>query len=198
MRTGFGICPGARMQTGFQSNSQERVPGRMKFDLVEAMAVAIESPQLRRELVGIEPELNGFRPAQRATQRVEFSAGPRCTLPLHRLTQNDIAREQIIGLKRRGLVPHLEHRGRVSRQRTLALYQSNQGNSATCSNPIVSGHPMTRFMFWMAWPEAPFTKLSSAEMTIARPGMRSLATPMKVMFEPRTWRVWGVSPNGST
>ena len=33
---------------------------------------------------------------------------------------------------------------------------------------------------------------------IMRPGMRSAATPMNVMFEPRTWRVCGNSPNGST
>ena len=33
---------------------------------------------------------------------------------------------------------------------------------------------------------------------MARPAMRSAATPMKVMFEPRTWRVCGTVPNGST
>ena len=36
------------------------------------------------------------------------------------------------------------------------------------------------------------------EITIARPGTRSWATPMKVMLEPRTWRVCGVWPNGRT
>ena len=33
---------------------------------------------------------------------------------------------------------------------------------------------------------------------MARPLMRSAARPMKVMLEPRTWRVCGISPNGST
>jgi len=30
-----------------------------------------------------------------------------------------------------------------------------QGNSATCSSPIVSGKPSIRFMFCTAWPDAP-------------------------------------------
>src|SRR5579884_4218362 len=29
------------------------------------------------------------------------------------------------------------------------------GNSAICSRPMVSGQPITRFIFWIAWPEAP-------------------------------------------
>ena len=33
---------------------------------------------------------------------------------------------------------------------------------------------------------------------MARDSTRSAATPMKVMLEPRTWRVCGISPNGST
>ena len=33
---------------------------------------------------------------------------------------------------------------------------------------------------------------------MARPAMRSLATPRKVMLEPRTCRVCGICPNGST
>ena len=72
------------------------------------------------------------------------------------------------------------------------------GNSATCSNPMVSGKPSMRFMFCTAWPDAPLVRLSSAEPIMARPAMRSAATPMKVMLEPRTWRVCGSAPNGST
>src|ERR1700686_4086663 len=76
--------------------------------------------------------------------------------------------------------------------------ERTQGNSATCSSPIVSGKPSIRFMFCTAWPDAPLVRLSSAEPMMARPGMRSAATPMKVMLEPRTCRVCGVLPNGST
>ena len=60
------------------------------------------------------------------------------------------------------------------------------GNNATCSSPVVSGRPSITFIFCTAWPDAPFVRLSSAETIMARPGMRSAATPMKVMFEPRT------------
>ncbi len=51
------------------------------------------------------------------------------------------------------------------------------GNSAICSSPIVSGNPNIRFMFWIACPAEPFTRLSSVEMTIARFLMRSATTP---------------------
>src|SRR2546423_751907 len=37
-------------------------------------------------------------------------------------------------------------------------------------SPAVSFQPMDRFRFWMAWPAAPFTRLSRAEKTTARPG----------------------------
>ena len=34
--------------------------------------------------------------------------------------------------------------------------------------PVVSGRPMMRFMFWMAWPAAPLPMLSITEETIRR------------------------------
>lgn len=34
------------------------------------------------------------------------------------------------------------------------------GNRACCNKPVSSGIPMTTFRFWMACPEAPFTRLS--------------------------------------
>ena len=51
-------------------------------------------------------------------------------------------------------------------------------------------------MFCTAWPDAPFTRLSSAEPIIARPGIRSDTTPMNVMLEPRTCRAME-APNRS-
>src|SRR4030095_12575128 len=41
---------------------------------------------------------------------------------------------------------------------------------AQTGSPAVSGRPAARFRFWMAWPAAPFTRLSSAANTTARPG----------------------------
>ncbi len=52
------------------------------------------------------------------------------------------------------------------------------GNSAICSSPMVSGNPSIRFMFWIACPAEPFTRLSSTEITIARFLMRSANTPI--------------------
>ena len=46
-------------------------------------------------------------------------------------------------------------------------------------------------------PRAPATSVF-ADTMMARPGKRSLASPMKVRLEPRMWRVCGVWPNGRT
>jgi len=51
------------------------------------------------------------------------------------------------------------------------------GNIGCCNSPVVSSRPHIRFMFWMAWPLEPLTRLSMAAMTMARPGMRSGKTP---------------------
>src|SRR5215471_3210843 len=109
------------MQPGFESDAEQLVPCRVKFDLVKAMAIAVESAQLRRELVGIEPELNGFRPAEPCTQGVQLALSPRRPFPPDRVTQNNVAREQIIGLKRRRLVLHLEHRRQKSPGKDAAI-----------------------------------------------------------------------------
>ena len=63
---------------------------------------------------------------------------------------------------------------------------------------MVSGRPSIRLAFWIAWPEEPLVRLSSAENTITRPGRRSAITPRCTKFEPRTCRVAGASPSGST
>ena len=72
---------------------------------------------------------------------------------------------------------------RALARRVLALpaadpLLSSHGNSAICSSPAVSGSPNIRFMFWIACPAEPFTRLSSTEMTMARFLMRSANTPI--------------------
>src|ERR1017187_2364935 len=46
------------------------------------------------------------------------------------------------------------------------------------NSPSVSGQPSIRFMFWMAWPAAPLTRLSMALTTTARLVGASKATPI--------------------
>src|SRR5215471_7276424 len=134
------------MQAGGESDREQFVPGRMKFDLVQTMTITIERAQLRRESVGIEAEPDGFRLAERRAQVGQLAFCPACTFALHGLTEHSVAGEQIIELERRRLVLDLEHPDKASGKDAL-LYQSNHGKRATCSSPIVSGQPMTRFMF---------------------------------------------------
>ena len=61
------------------------------------------------------------------------------------------------------------------------------------SKPSVSGSPSMRFMFWTAWPAAPFTRLSMALTTIARPVLASSVTPISqklVRATPRRSGMW--------
>src|SRR5215471_3082770 len=134
------------MQTVGESDREQFVPGGMEFDLVPAMTITIERAQLRRESVGIEAEPDGFRLAERRAQGGQLALCPARTFALHGLTEHSVAGEQIIGLERRRLVLDLEHPDKASGKDAL-LYQSNQGNRATCSSAIVSGQPITRFMF---------------------------------------------------
>ena len=55
-----------------------------------------------------------------------------------------------------------------------------------------------RFMFWIAWPDEPLTRLSKVETRMARPGSRSSNTPSRQKLEPRTCRVAGAVPAGTT
>src|SRR6476659_9680037 len=134
------------MQTVGESDREQFMPGRMEFDLVQAMTITVERAQLRRESVGIEAEPDGFRLAERRAQGGQLAFCPACTFALHGLTEHSVAGEQIIGLERRRLVLDLEHPDKASGKDAL-LYQSNHGNRANCSSPFGAGQPMTMFMF---------------------------------------------------
>src|SRR6185437_9584075 len=201
MRARLRIGPRARMQAALQRQSHQRVPCGMKLDLIQTMTETVEGLELRWKTVGGEAERDGLRQAELTAEAGQPALAPVGAFARDGLTQHEVAGEEVVAFERRRLVLDLEHVPSSSRSRpgrTRLMHATIHGNSATWSRPVVSGQPMIRFMFWIAWPDAPFTRLSSAAIMIARPSRRSLATPMKVMLEPRTCRVCGVSPNGST
>ena len=133
VRTRFRLRPRARMQAGAQRDRQQFMPGRMEFDLIDAVTVAVEGTQGRRILVGVEAELDGLRLAQRRAERLQPVFRPARLLARDRLAQHRVAGEQVIGLERRRLVGDLEHRllpvipGRVSaRTRNDESYATRQ------------------------------------------------------------------------
>src|SRR5260221_12896111 len=101
MRAGFRLGPRARMQPGFERNSQKFVPGRMKLDLVEAMTVAVERAQLRRGFFCGGNELECFLFYESGAQCGEFIILPTRTLTRHRLPPKKVPRSQIVSLRRR-------------------------------------------------------------------------------------------------
>ena len=98
------------MKTGIESNLEQLMPGRVKVDFVEPMAVAIKRTKLRRKLVGVEAKLDGFGLAKLGAQFGQLPFGPACAFAAHRVSQYDVAREHIVRLERRRLVLNVEHR----------------------------------------------------------------------------------------
>ena len=92
------------MQPGFAGDRQHGVPGRMKLDLVDAVAETVEALELRRIAVGGKAERDRVRLAELAAERAEFPLRPGRALALDRRAQHGVAGEQIIGLERRRLV----------------------------------------------------------------------------------------------
>ena len=88
---------------------------------------------------------------------------------------------------------------RVSAQRTgVSTAFDVYGQSPANRSPAFSSNPIMRFMFWTAWPDAPFTRLSMAVTITALPVLPSAWTPMSQKFEPRTFRTFGNCPTGRT
>src|SRR5579862_8071861 len=75
---------------------------------------------------------------------------------------------------------------------------SHQGTTASCRRPSVSAKPNMRFMFCTAWPAAPLTRLSSTASTTSVSASRGRWTAMRTWLVPRTHRVSGWEPGGST
>ena len=98
------------MKTRLKSDFEQSVPGRVKLDFVEPMAVAVKRTKLRGKPVGIKAKLHGLGFAEPGAQFGQIAFGPASTFPAHRSTQYGVAREQIVRLKRRRLVLNLEHR----------------------------------------------------------------------------------------
>src|SRR3989304_2510229 len=96
------------MQAGFERDAEQVVPSRGELNLVEAVAVAVVALQLGRITVSGHAELDRLRPAERLSKRRQLSFRPGGPLALDRLTQHDIAGEQIVRLERRRLIEDFE------------------------------------------------------------------------------------------
>src|SRR5205823_1053941 len=72
------------------------------------------------------------------------------------------------------------------------------GYTPIVGSPAVSSRPYIRFMFWMACPAAPFTRLSTAAARTAVPVRASRPTPTSHTFAPVTRFASGISPGEST
>src|SRR5580704_4517542 len=86
------------------------MPCRMKFDFVDAMAVAVKRTKQRRVSIGVKAELDCGRIAKRLAQRHELGLGPCRIFAHYRFTQYAICLQEIVRLKRWRLVRDLVHR----------------------------------------------------------------------------------------
>src|SRR5262249_30695159 len=67
------------------------------------------------------------------------------------------------------------------------------GESPRTGRPSVSGRPSSTLAFWIAWPEAPFTRLSSAAIATTVPVRSSNRTVTWIEFDPVVALVCGDS-----
>src|SRR5271169_845718 len=93
--------------------------------------------------------------------------------------------------------PHGQPR-RGNAESPCYLPQFIHGNSGTISSAVLSGRPNMIFMFCTAWPAAPLTRLSITDNTTTVSPCCGLCRAMRQLFEPRTERVSGWLPAGST
>src|SRR6266516_3148570 len=86
-----------------------------------------------------------------------------------------------VGGPRQDHLHDLRHLRRADRTRCRPTLRRERGASGRGlvliqhASPAVSASPNITFMFWIAWPAAPFTRLSIAAITVSR-GRRTLAT----------------------
>jgi hypothetical protein len=76
MGAGLGLGPGAGVAAVALEPAQAFVPGRMEFDLVAAVAVAVEQLQLRRAEVGQAAMLDPLGTADFGAARQQPVVGP--------------------------------------------------------------------------------------------------------------------------
>src|SRR5204863_7942533 len=88
---------------------------------------------------------------------------------------------------------------RLDRARCEASRRSDaHTNTPAWRSPAVSFQPKARFAFWIACPAAPLPRLSSAQMTTARPVERSSYTAISAVSVPCTRESSGSMPSGRT
>src|SRR5271165_5286367 len=95
-------------------------------------------------------------------------------------------------------VPGRAGRSQLRRQVVAGLRSVQEGaaqfDQEFQSSPSLSACPSIRFIFWIAWPAAPFTRLSMALTTTARPVAASNFKPISQKFVRWTAFKSGNSP----
>jgi hypothetical protein len=98
------------MQSGFDGERQERMPGRVKFHFVDAMTVTVESAQHRRMEIGGKAKPYRLRLAQSLAKRTEFVRRPAGFLARYCLAKHAVGLQEIVRFERRRLVSDWVHR----------------------------------------------------------------------------------------
>ncbi len=106
------VAPRRRVQPLRDPQPQQLVPGRVELDLVDPVAEAVVSAQLRRVLVRLRAAADHVRAAADRAQLAGLVLGPVAALAAQRLDQHRVPLEDVVALQRRRLVGDLV--GRLS------------------------------------------------------------------------------------
>src|ERR1700730_6265305 len=85
--------------SGADRHPHQLVPGGMELDLVDPLAVAIMSPELRGALVGPPAEVERLRASGLLPELAHAVAGPLATLAVQSLDQDAVVGRDVVGLK---------------------------------------------------------------------------------------------------
>ncbi len=83
------------MHSGADHQPHNLVPCGVELDLVDAAAVAVEVPELRRKVVGEPRPIRDFRAAQPITERLQIGLGPARAESRHGLLKRGVGRIEI-------------------------------------------------------------------------------------------------------
>ena len=102
---GAWLAPWQRVQAVGNRQLHEPMPGRMKLDLVDALAVAVVGAQHRRKGVGLDAPVDRL-PSGDGAELADAVERPPAALALQRVGEGVIALERVVAAQRRRLIEH--------------------------------------------------------------------------------------------
>ncbi|OIQ73235.1 hypothetical protein GALL_451310 [mine drainage metagenome] len=151
MRPGLRPRPGSAMQPAPGDAGHQRMPRRVKLDLVAPEAAGVECLQLGRMRIREAPLIETLRRAQFCALRHELRLGPAPAVMSQRLAQCRVGQVQVVAAERRRLI---RHRVRLPSHVGL-LMRCGKPPSRHCSTDAPAAQAPDRYHGGIPWLQRP-------------------------------------------